>query len=147
MDEFNENLLNTSDPTFMYILIKWFTESEYNINKKLTHKIMNNLKDICSQFMILCQKANDDETKQYRYVFKCLADIEQFIQKTLHLSTDHAKLAWFVKGVFLANKKFNERKKYDANITRWKFYYSLMYHASFCKAVIPAKKCYRIVYF
>ena len=108
---------------------------------------MDKIQEICDEYMKLCGAAIDDKTKQHLYFFRSLKDIKIFIKETLNLSPDHVKLAWFIKGVFFANKYFNYQRIYNPNKTKSVFYYSLMYHTWFCKGRIPKRKCIRIKYF
>ena len=105
------NLLRTTSTDFLWVLIKWYTQRKYTINKKYSDYFMNKLREICVKYMKLCGEAIDDKTKQFRFTFRSLQDIRKFIEETLQLTPEHAKLAWFLKGVFFANLKYVQYKR------------------------------------
>ena len=41
------------------------------------------------------------------FIFRSTDDIKHFIKNKLNLSTNHAKWAWFIKGVLLAHQEYN----------------------------------------
>ena len=141
-----QNLFKTTFPEFFDTLILWFKKSDFSINKYCTDQIMDRLQDICDAYQKLCNEAKQNKQKEYVYQFRSLNEIKYFIQQNLHLSDQHVKLAWFIKGVFFAHKKFVHNKLYNTASKRWPFYYTLLYHVWFCKGRIPARKCLTIKY-
>ena len=79
--------------------------------------------------------------------FKSTQDIKNFIQNTLNLSANHAKWAWFVKGLCVAYKEYTYDKyiKKKNNISMYKYFRTLIYHLWFWKGQVEPDKCIRYV--
>ena len=141
--EIHENLYKTTFIDFFSKFIIWFKQLKINKNHYYTDQFIFKAENICKKYDKLIKnirKRNNDHLQSV-YRFRSLNDIKLFLTKTLQLSDDYEKMAWFMKGIFLAHKNFIKKKCYDQNVKRFKYYYTLLYHCWFCKGEIPARKC------
>ena len=81
------------------------------------------------------------------FIFRSTDNIKSFIKNKLELSTNHAKWAWFIKGVLLAHQEYNFDKyiKKKKGVTMYKYFNALIYHLWFWKGQVEARKCIQFV--
>ena len=132
-------------PEFMKKFLFYYQEIPAPYNRAQSEKFFIIIKHISESFNNLSYKGQNDES--IRYEFKCTEDIKVFINNDLKLSANHAKWAWFVKGLLLAHKEYTWDKyiKKNPNITVYKYFRTLLYHMWFWRGQIPSEKCIPII--
>lgn len=107
--------------------------------------MMDLLKEICYQYNKLIDKVHDNDKIKPFYRFTCLNDVKIFIINTLNLSEQCGKAAWYLKGLLFAYKDYIKQKFRDKRgTTKFKYYYTVLYHTWHCKGNIPPRKCVQI---
>ena len=118
-------------------------KSKLSNNEYYTNILIEILKDINKNFIKLSNNAKNSESIQNVYRFNSKADISKFIITILDLSDQHGKYAWLYKGLILAHREWTIKKMYDNNkhLSKYPYYYTLMYGLWWCKGKIPMRKC------
>lgn len=133
----------TSFGDFIAKFLAWWKKLQIKKTVK-SNNFMSLVEDIYKKFINLCYMAKNNNKINTIYHFKSTKDIRIFIVDVLELTTNHGKIAWFIKGQLLAHKDFNQKRLiYDA-LSRYIFYYTLAYHLWFCRGQIKGKKCLMI---
>ena len=116
-------------------------------NKYIPDNIRNKnyiekLSDISYEINELADYAKLNNTQQSQYNFNSKSDIEIFITGALGLSMHHRKLAWQLKGLFIAHRIYTRHHLRDPHVSRIRFFYSVLYYSWWTFKNIPQRKCY-----
>ena len=132
----------TTFDVFIAGFILWW--NELNIEKSpAAVRFMEIITEISVRIVDLIKRSRDNNSMKQLYEFRCKADIAKFISAALELEEKHAKAAYIIKALLLAHKDYTKEKLYDPNtkITKYHFYYTIMYHCWATKGQIPARRC------
>ena len=103
---------------------------------------MKNVQNIFNNINLLTKEIKNNRYKQNFYSFGSKKNVVDFIKKDLNLSQEHIKYWWICKALMLAHDNWKKKQFYQQNnISRYPYYYSILYHCWFCKGKIDKNKC------
>lgn len=132
----------TTFPVFFAGFIVWFDGLDLDMKPNAV-KLMDNVTEISVRMINLLETHKKNKRLKQEYRFRSKAELTQFITGALELSEHHGQAAYIIKAVLLAHRDYKREHLYNPNtgLTRYHFYYTILYHCWFARGKIKPRRC------